>query len=48
MGGLLRQGDGVKFALVDAERAEHPVARTCAVLGVSRAGFYGIVVAEKA
>jgi putative transposase len=30
----------VKFALVDAEKAEHPIARTCALLGVSRAGFY--------
>lgn len=30
----------MKFALVDAEKAHHPVARMCALLGVSRAGFY--------
>jgi putative transposase len=30
----------VKFALVDAEKAEYSVARMCRVLGVSRAGFY--------
>ncbi len=30
----------MKFALVDAEKAEHPVARMCKLLGVSRAGFY--------
>jgi putative transposase len=30
----------VKFALVDAEKAEYPVARLCSCLGVSRSGFY--------
>jgi putative transposase len=40
MGSLLRQGDSVKFALVDAEKAEHPIASTCSLLGVSRSGFY--------
>src|SRR5258706_5805528 len=40
MGGLLRQGDDAKFALVDAEKADHPIAGMCALLGVSRAGFY--------
>jgi len=30
----------VKFALVDAEKAEHPVAMVCSLLGVSRSGFY--------
>jgi transposase InsO family protein len=39
MGGLLRQGDDVKFALVDAEKA-YPVAGMCSLLGVSRSGFY--------
>jgi len=30
----------VKFALVDAEKAEYPIATTCSLLGVSRSGFY--------
>ena len=30
----------MKFALVDAEKAEHPVAMVCSLLGVSRSGFY--------
>lgn len=30
----------MKFALVDAEKAEHPIAGMCSLLGVSRAGFY--------
>jgi len=30
----------VKFALVEAEKAEYPVAEMCAWLGVSRSGFY--------
>ena len=30
----------MKFALVDAEKAEYPVAGMCALLGVSRSGFY--------
>src|SRR5260221_2531463 len=40
MGSLLRQRDDVKFALVDAGKAEHPVASMCSLLGVSRSGFY--------
>jgi putative transposase len=40
MGSLLRQGDGVKFALVDAEKAEHSIATICSLLGVSRSGYY--------
>ena len=28
------------FQFIDAERANHPVARLCRVLGVSRSGFY--------
>jgi transposase InsO family protein len=40
MGSLLRQGDDVKFALVDAEKADHSVAMVCSLLGVSRSGFY--------
>jgi transposase InsO family protein len=40
MGGLLRQRDDVKFGLVDAEKAEYPIAGMCALLGVSRSGFY--------
>src|SRR5260370_7367169 len=40
MGGLLRQGDDVKFALVDAEKAQHSIALMCSLLGVSRAGYY--------
>ena len=30
----------MKFALVDAEKADYPVAKQCAWLGVSRAGYY--------
>ena len=30
----------MKFGLVDAEKAEHSVERMCALLGVSRAGYY--------
>src|SRR4051794_17579240 len=28
------------FRLIDAKKAQHPVSRLCAVLGVSRAGYY--------
>lgn len=37
--GLLREGERVKFAFIDAEKA-YPVALLCSVLGVSRSGFY--------
>ncbi|MGH3090261.1 MAG: IS3 family transposase [Rubrobacteraceae bacterium] len=40
---FLRQGDrsaAMRFRLIEAERAQHPVSRLCRVLGVSRAGFY--------
>lgn len=30
----------MKFQLVEAEKAEHPVSLLCAVLGVTRAGYY--------
>jgi putative transposase len=40
MGSLLRQGDDVKFALVDAGKAEHEIAMMCTLLGVSRSGYY--------
>jgi putative transposase len=30
----------VKFALVDAEKAEHPIAGMCALLDVSGSGYY--------
>jgi len=43
MGSLLRQGIQVKFARIQAEKAEDPstsVAAMCSLLGVSRAGYY--------
>lgn len=30
----------MRFRLIEAERAQHAVSRLCAVLGVTRAGFY--------
>ncbi len=30
----------MKFAFIAAEKAHYPVRRVCAVLGVTRAGFY--------
>ena len=30
----------MKFAIVEAEKAEHPIASSCALLGVSRSGYY--------
>lgn len=30
----------MRFALIETERAEHPVSRLCPLLGVTRAGFY--------
>jgi putative transposase len=40
MGGLLREGERVKFAFIAAEKATWPVAWMCRKLGVSRSGFY--------
>jgi transposase InsO family protein len=40
MGGLLREGERVKFAFIAAEKAEHKVAWMCRRLAVSRSGFY--------
>jgi transposase len=37
---LLREGERVKFALIDAEKATCPVATACEALGVSRPGYY--------
>src|SRR5512132_3530449 len=37
-GGLLREGESVRFALIDAEKAHYPVDVLCAVLEVSRSG----------
>ena len=39
-GGLLREGERVKFAFIDAEKARWPVDVLCDVLGVSRSGYY--------
>lgn len=39
MGGLLREREQVKFALIDAEKA-YPVKLMCRILRVSRSGFY--------
>jgi putative transposase len=30
----------LSFRLIEAERAQHPVSVLCAVLGVTRAGYY--------
>jgi putative transposase len=30
----------MKYRLIEAERAEHPISRLCRVLGVTRQGFY--------
>jgi putative transposase len=40
MGGLLREGERVKFAFIAAEKATWPVTWMCRKLGVSRSGFY--------
>ncbi|NOJ83920.1 IS3 family transposase [Myxococcus xanthus] len=42
-GGLLREGDEVKFAFIDAKKALFPVATLCRHLGVSRSGYYAWV-----
>ncbi|RKH83986.1 hypothetical protein D7Y21_25550 [Corallococcus sp. AB045] len=39
-GGLLRQGEHVRFAAIQEEKAHYPVALLCRVLKVSRAGYY--------
>jgi len=39
--GLLREGERLKFAFIDAEKAAaSPVSKLCKVFGVSRSGFY--------
>ncbi|WP_437499251.1 IS3 family transposase [Sorangium sp. So ce1099] len=40
-GGLLREGKRVRFEFIDAEKAHYPVLVLCAVLLVSRSGYYG-------
>jgi hypothetical protein len=42
-GGSLRQAPSVRFALIDARRAEYPITVLCRALGVSRAGYYASV-----
>ena len=37
---FFREGEDVKFAILDAEKATVPVAQQCRLLGVSRSGFY--------
>ncbi|WP_437492351.1 IS3 family transposase [Sorangium sp. So ce1014] len=39
-GGLLREGERVKFAFIDAEKVHYPVLVLCAVLQVARSGYY--------
>ena len=38
--GLLREREALRFGFIDEEKAFFPVSRLCAVLRVSRAGFY--------
>lgn len=38
--GLLRQGAGMKFKAIQAEKASYPIALMCACLSVSRSGYY--------
>jgi transposase InsO family protein len=40
MHGPLREGEAVRFALVEAKRAEFPISNLCRALRVSRSGFY--------
>lgn len=40
MGGLLREGESVRYAFIDEQKAEHGVAPLCRRLEVSRAGYY--------
>ena len=37
--GLLREGERVRFAFIDAEKADYPITRLCRALSVSRAGL---------
>src|SRR5438445_299084 len=39
-GGLLREGERMKFAFIDVEKAHYPVEVLCDVLEVSRSGYY--------
>ena len=39
-GGLLREGTGVRFAFVHAEKATHAVRCLCRVMQVTRSGYY--------
>ena len=39
-GGLLREGEHVKFAFILAEKAFYPILVLCELLGVSRSGFH--------
>ncbi|MFM7259818.1 MAG: IS3 family transposase [bacterium] len=39
-GGLLCQGERLRFAFIQAEKADVPVATLCRILKVSRSGFY--------
>ncbi|WP_437776943.1 IS3 family transposase [Sorangium sp. So ce1097] len=39
-GGLLREGERVRFEFIDAEKAHYPVLVLCAVLLVSPSGYY--------
>jgi hypothetical protein len=38
-GGLLREGDDVKFAFIHAQKAHFPIAFMCEQLEVSRSGY---------
>jgi transposase InsO family protein len=40
MGGLLREGESVRYAFISAQKAEHNVAPLCRQLRVSRSGYY--------
>lgn len=47
MGGILRDGERVKFAFIAAEKASWPVAWMCRKLAVSRSGFYAFQAAKE-
>lgn len=40
MGGLLREGESVRYAFISEQKAEHGVASLCRRLKVSRSGYY--------